>query len=240
MSESGDATRWPVGMWGHAQQRGHADWETYVAETPVETVLRDIEASFADAVAGTDSDWVKKQLRKSRDYSAFLVARHHGAPEAPPGPRHLQSLELDGADLVKILLGWAIGRRLDEVVAIIKAWTEESPDDEPAQMARSLGIMASWRRGQANVPAVKKAVEEGRVSGVLFDTPRGLPVDWGYVEATALVTTISLNNPQSKAEIYEVAAQALPQFSKRRAAEIARICIEWSARVNERRDSPSS
>ena len=240
MGERSDMAGWPVGMWSHAQKRGHADWETYVAETPIETVLRDIEASFADAVAGTDSDWVKKQLHKSRDYSAFLVARHHGAPEPSLGPRHLESFELDGADLIKILLGWAIGRRLDEAVAIIKAWTEESPDDEPAQMARSLGIMASWRRAQANAPGVTKAIKDERVSDELFDTPKGLPVDWGYVEATALVATISLNNPQSEAEICEVAAQALPQFSKRRAAEIARICIEWGARVNERRGSPAS
>lgn len=240
MGESSDTATWPVGMWSHAQKRGHADWETYVAATPIETVLLDIEESFVDAVAKTDSDWVKGQLRKSRDYSAFLVARHHGAPEAPLGPRHLESFELDGADLIKILLGWAIGRRLDEVVAIIKAWTEESPDEESAQTARSLGIMASWRRGQANIPAVRKAVEEGRVSEVLFDTPPGLPVDWGYVEATALLLTISLNNPQTEEEIYEVASRALPEVSKRCAAEIARICIEWAARLNERHGSPSS
>ena len=120
-------------MWTHAKERGHADWDTYVAATPVEAVFLDIEASFADAVAKTDSPWVKKQLRHSRDYSAFLVARHHGAPEAPSGPQNLQSLELafelDGADVIKILLGWAIGRRLDEVVAIIKSWKEDSTDD---------------------------------------------------------------------------------------------------------------
>lgn len=107
-------------------------------------------------------------------------------------------------------------------------------------MARSLGIMASWRRAQANDPGVKKAIKDGRVSDELFDTPKGLPVDWGYEKATALVATISLNNPRSEAEIYEVAAQALPQFSKRRAAEIARICIEWGARVNESRATSST
>ncbi len=131
MAERSDMDGWPVGMWGHAQKRGHADWETYVAATPIETVLHDIEASFTDTAARTNSHRVKRRLRRSRDYSAFLVARHHGAPEAPPEPRHLESFELDGADLIKILLGWAIGRRLDEVVAIVKAWTDESTDDDP-------------------------------------------------------------------------------------------------------------
>ena len=107
-------------------------------------------------------------------------------------------------------------------------------------MARSLGIMASWRRAQANDPGVRKAIKDGRVSDELFDTPQGLPVDWGYEKAAALVATIRLKSPRSAEEIYEVAAQALPQFSKRRAAEIARICIEWGARVNERRGKPSS
>ena len=129
MGESSDMTSWPVGMWSHAKERGHADWETYVAATPVEAVFLDIEASFADAVAGTNSDLAKRQFRRSRDYSAFLIARHHGAPEAPPEPQHLESFGLDEADLLKILLGWAIGRRLDEVVAVIKGWYEEDTDD---------------------------------------------------------------------------------------------------------------
>lgn len=95
---------------------------------------------------------------------------------------------------------------------------------------RALGLMAAYRRARI-ADVGKEVLREGRVSEELFNVPAGLPTDWDYVQATALVLIIQMENPESRGDIYRIAAEALPQFTPKRAAEVAEICIRWGARV---------
>ena len=97
------------------------------------------------------------------------------------------------------------------------------PDDE------SLGLVAALRRAETKNPKLSKAMSEGQVSSRLFNVPKELPVDWTYVEATALVAVIRLGNPRTKQDIHKIAAQALPKYTPERAARIAEVCIRWGA-----------
>ncbi|MYI81903.1 MAG: hypothetical protein F4056_00785 [Chloroflexi bacterium] len=76
-------------------------------------------------------------------------------------------------------------------------------------------------------------ISEGLVSPELFNVPKELPVDWSYEKATALVVVIDLAKPQTVEDIHKVAAEALPEFTPKRAAEIAEACIRWGARIRE-------
>lgn len=93
----------------------------------------------------------------------------------------------------------------------------------------SLGLVAALRRAEAKNPDIIKAMRDGKVSPRLFDVPKELPVDWTYVQATALTMTISLNSPTTRDDVYRIAAEALPDHTPERAAEIAEACIHWGA-----------
>lgn len=97
----------------------------------------------------------------------------------------------------------------------------------------SLGLIAASRRSRTRDPELAKVISEGLVSPELFNVPKELPVDWSYEKATALVAVINHANPQTVDDIHRVAAEALPEFTPERAAEIAEACIRWGARIRE-------
>ena len=95
---------------------------------------------------------------------------------------------------------------------------------------RPIGIMAAFRRNE--IAAISGAMlRDGNVSEELFNIPKGLPTDWNYVQAAALLATIALGAPRNAEDVYRIAAEALPNFTPKRAAEITDICLSWSARV---------
>lgn len=102
---------------------------------------------------------------------------------------------------------------------------------------RSIGIMAAFRRSEI-ASISKEMLRDGSVNEELFNVPEGLPTDWNYVQAAALLATIALSTPRHAEDVYRIAAEALPDFTPRRAAEITDICLSWSARV--RGDEASS
>ena len=97
------------------------------------------------------------------------------------------------------------------------------PDDD------GLGLVAALRRAATKNAKISKAMSEGQVTSRLFNVPKELPVDWTYVEATALVTVIRLGNPKTRQDIHKIASQALPKYTPQRAARIAEACIRWGA-----------
>ena len=93
----------------------------------------------------------------------------------------------------------------------------------------SLGLVAALRRAATENGKISKAMSEGKVGSRLFNVPKELPVDWTYVEATALVMVIELRRPRTREDIHRIAAQALPKHTPEHAARIAEACIWWGA-----------